>query len=294
MKVISSINCLGSSKGKKKKHHLIINLSIGGSALSVLLYAIQDVPLIYSPKDTLCSIHSRVRNVTFAIALFFVYFALWFRIFDVFYKDQVVKKSLSKFVQIVNFSSMPFMIVAGFALLTKALSRSPDKTGNCGCTSARDKPTYIKDWIGIIACTISFQFALLFGFVYPLYLHRKNMLKINCNLKYIIPIIQRVAIASCVCIVSDLINFIFSAVYKAPNNYFRHMFHIGNLMVNLFATTMSFANWREKLYPFGKPLNSPDLSSVEVKQSFTPASVVAVDCIRITSQVPYSNKKIHR
>ena len=94
----------------------------------------------------------------------------------------------------------------------------------------------------------------------------KKRLGSGFNHLSIIPIVKRAAIAAVVCITSDLINLVSAASYVGPNGSILNLFHTYitflaytvNLLVNLITTILSFANWRDKMFPFGpklKPLH---------------------------------------
>jgi len=221
-----------------------------------------DIPMLSPPKDPFCGIQCRIKDITFGVTLVCVYFVLWFRILIVFYRNELMKQNLSKLVQFTNISAMPLQFVTGTAIVVKFLTQPGYVNAGCGCKITHPRKDFVKDWIAVVVCTTVFQIVFLFCFVYPLYLHRKKMLSSGCNKLSIIPIVKRAAIAAGVCITSDLLNLVFVLTYRGPNDsishpvqtYLSYFAYTLNLLVNLTATILSFANWRDKLFPFGKQL----------------------------------------
>jgi len=255
---------------RNERNASIINLFLIGSATSMMINAIIDIPMLSPPSGPFCSIQSRFKDVSFGAAIFCVYFVLWFRIFIVFYRDKIMMQDLSKIVQYINISAMPLLFVTGTSIVIRFLSLPGYEYAGCGCKTAYTREIFIINWIAVVVCTTVFQTVFLFCFVYPLYLHRRKMLSSGCNKLSILPIVKRAAIAAGVCITSDLLNLVFALAYMGPTDsishpfqtYLSHFIYILNLLVNLIATILSFANWRDKLFPFGKEFGNKPVRQI--------------------------------
>ena len=166
-----------------------------------------------------------------------------------------MRKYLSKALRFVNMAVMPLVLISGIAILSKFLS-SPDVHVGCGCNSSLTKESNIQNWMLVVTGSVLFQFLLLFCFVYPLYLHLKKMLATGFNDKFIITIVKRASVASAVCILTSFFDFAFGAFYYDQTLYVDYAVHTLTLVVNLIAVILSFANWRDKVFPFGKKLKT--------------------------------------
>ena len=235
----------------------VINLTLLGSALSLLINSLIDIPLVTALKDPFCEIQSRIKDVTFGSALFFTYFVLWFRVFTAFYRNEFLKNDLNKAAQVINLTAMPLLTIMGTTLVILFLTHPASKATaeGCACKSVIDRKTYVQHWIAVFVCTTLFQCVLLFSLMYTLYFHRKKMLRSGFDQAYIIPIIKRAVVAAGACITSDLLNFVFTAVYNGSTLYADHLAYSINLFANLMASLFSFTNWRDLLFPFRKNLN---------------------------------------
>ena len=242
-----------------------------------MINAIMDIPMLTPPPDPFCGIQCRVKDITFGVALFCTYFVLWFRIFIVFYRNRIMVQDLSKTVQFVNISALPLLFITGTAIVIKFLVQPGNVFAGCGCMPVFTREEFTRDWIAAVSCTTVFQIVFLFCFLYPLYLHQKKMLSSGFNHLSIIPIVKRAAIAAVVCITSDLINLVSAASYVGPNGsilnpshtYLAFLAYTVNLLVNLIATILSFANWRDKMFPFGqklKPVHQAPVKNTDRKK----------------------------
>ena len=242
--------------------------------MSILIYVIIDLPLLATPKDPFCSINSHIKILLNALSWLFTYFILWLRTFEAFYRNKLFKIGLGKAVQFINLSSMPFFLATNIAILVSYLLQPGNVYANCGCMSVLTRKTSNNFAIAIVISTALFQAGFLFCLAYPLRLHRKKMLDNGCDNNFIIPIIKRAAIAAVVCVISDTFTFTFTAIYRAPNRYVQNIFLTLNLVINLFATIWSFANWQDKVFPFGKRLSFA-ASDVKNQRSCTQSTTVA-------------------
>ena len=221
-------------------------------AISVLIYVGIEISLVKPPTSSFCEIYHRIKILSFALTVFCVYFALWFRVFTVFYRNKVMKKNMSKVLQYVNISAFPFLLLMVASNLVSFLSAPPYTSVGCGCRAVQSQENNAIKWAILVICTTAFQAILLFSFIHPLRLHRKKMLTRGVDHSPIMSIVKRAAVVAVICVVSDLLNFAFAAIYKGPTVYPNHIAFSCNLMINVIGTVVSFANWREKLLPFRK------------------------------------------
>ena len=213
-----------------------------------------DCPFISVPRDPFCNIHFAFKNITFGITVTLTYFVLWFKVFTVFYQNELVRRNVSKVLQIVNKAIMPLFFAAALVMVFRVIIIPQTTFAGCGCKPLASRERFIRQWIGVVASSTAFQFVLLFCFVYPLHLHRKQLLKSGLDDGYIYSVIKRATIAAVFWVFSDLLTFIFGVVYFGLLIYNHYIALTINLLITLNATILSFANWQEKLVPFGKNL----------------------------------------
>ena len=192
-----------------------------------------------------------MKIVVFGLSAICVYGALWFRIYTVFYKEAKTKKNTSKLLKYINFSAMPLLFLLVIANLVSLLITPPYISVGCGCTQLQSEEENLFNWALVAGCSVLLQLILLFSFSYPLYLHRKKMLSRGFDHKSVIPIVKRAAIVAAICILTDLLSFLFATLYHGPTLHLHHTVYGCDLLVNLAGTIFVFADWREKLFPFG-------------------------------------------
>ena len=258
-----------------------INIIILCGAVSVLAYVVIEIPLVSPPENPFCSIYHRIKIVVFAASVFCVYFALWFRIFTVFYRNKVMKKNISKALQYVNLSALPFLFLMVGSNLVSFLSAPAYTSAGCGCKAVQSKENNLIKWAILVICTTVFQVILLFSFIYPLHMHRKKMLSRGFDHKAIIPVVKRAAVVAVVCVISDLINFAFAILYKGSTVYLNHIAFSLNLLVNLVGTILSFANWKEKLLPFRIVKDTSQLTKQTISYTQTSGSTVGPNNFKV-------------
>ena len=215
------------------------------------MFVTTEFPLLTPQKDFFCHICTRTRAVWYSGTAFCVYFALWYRIHAVFYRNSITKQIISKPLQVLNYITIVFLvlmvgsnlIIFLFAPANLILSIS------CACKAINLNENNSIKWIVLVTTTTAFQFMLLFNLIYPLYLHKKKMLNRHTDQRYIIAVVKRAVAVAGVCVVTDLLTFGFSLSYDGETLYIHHIVYSCNLMVNLMGVFFTFANWREKLLP---------------------------------------------
>ena len=235
---------------------LIINVIILSQAIAVLIYVGIEIFLVSPPGSPFCSIYHRIKIVMYALALFTAYFVLWFRIYTVFYKNKVTQKKMGKTQQYLNYSALPLLCIMIIANLASFLTSPPYKNVSCGCIRVQSTEKGLVKWVILFAWITIFQVILLFSFIYPLCMHRKKMLVQGIDQTCIISVVKRAAIVTGACVLSDMINTAFAATYQGQTVYLNHVVFSSNLLTHFTATILSFATWKEMLFPFGKKLNS--------------------------------------
>ena len=232
----------------------VINFVTVCGGIFAFLFVTMEIPLLVPPNDLFCKIYNQIKTFYYGGAGFCAYFALWYRIDSVFYRNSIVRQSISKPLQVLNYTAITFIVLMVGINLSIFLFDPANLILSvpCACQAvSSNKNNFIK-WILLAASAIASQFILLFTFIYPLYLHRKKMLNRQTDQRSIIPVIKRASVVAGVCIVSDLLSFVYSVFSGAKTLYIHHVVYSCNLIVNLTGVVFTFANWREKLLPCKK------------------------------------------
>ena len=161
------------------------------------------------------------------------------------------------------------MVICGVVLFLT----SPGYTALKGCGCVRRMPQDTKvipnttRWIYLVAGGVIFHSVLLFSFVYPLYLHRKKMLRVGGNDRQsVFNDVKRATIAEIVNVTSDVAAFMTLVKLNSLTVFVHHCVFSVNLLINLTANIMSFANWKDRLFPFFKNLHHVKGSNSEPNQ----------------------------
>ena len=229
---------------------LVVNFVTVCGAVFALVFFTIEIPLFIPPTLLFCNVYDRIKTICYAGAIFCAYFALWYRIHSVFYSNSVMKQSISKLLQFIDIITIILLILMVGVNLFVFLSAPAYFNMPCACRDVQSNENNLVKWTILVACTTAFQFTLLFTFIYPLHLHRKKML--NCQIdqrSIIIPVVKRALAVAGVCVASDWLNFTFAIAYEEETVYVHHIVHGCNLIVNIMGVFLSFANWREKLFP---------------------------------------------
>jgi len=203
--------------------------------------------------EPFCAVQQRITTICGIVTFGSVYFALWFRVFSLFYSNPVIKKESPL---AVNWLSKATVVFLALMLVTNSiifLSAPPYKTTQEGCLKLQSHDGNAVKWGLLVTSTVLFQATLLCLFVHPLCLHRKQMLHHGFDAKSVMPVIRRAFVTAAVCILSDTANAVFAIANMQSLNYIRHTAYGCNMFINMVALICSFADWRRRLFPFLKP-----------------------------------------
>ena len=88
-------------------------------------------------------------------------------------------------------------------------------------------------------------------------------------------LIRRLVVSTVVCITSELLSAGIASICLAfaPDSYWSLVIHF-DLLINLVTVTLSFVNWKERLFPYGKVQKNPFRRITRIKSD--PSTVVSV------------------
>ena len=182
--------------------------------------------------------------------LFCSYFILWFRTFTVFYRKNKTRQLTKKWARYVHFITFPLLIAVITSILAMQWTTPTFISNNCTCfeVAVTDRSFLMFSLTYYILCTLFFNAAFVFSFVYPLHLHRKKLRHSRINQgDYIMPVAARAAKVGAILVVNDSVIFlvlVFSLIPAGSPVY--HMLISISLLVRVLTIIMSFANWRRR------------------------------------------------
>ena len=184
-----------------------------------------------------------------AVSFTAAFFALWFRVFIIFYRHPLIKASLSKFVIVMSKAVVLFLVVMVGVNLFNFLTAPAYVTCPFGCMRVKDETQSALKWGMLVASVVLFQATLLFLFVYPLIMHRKNMINSGFQSKLVLPIIKRAFVTAIFCIISNIVIGFYGIASEEKFTYIRHIVYGINFVISLVALLCFSADWKERLFP---------------------------------------------
>ncbi|CAK8682766.1 uncharacterized protein LOC143470602 [Clavelina lepadiformis] len=236
----------------------LVNILIWVVSCFYLLYIVMEIPLIYVQEEPYCVINHRITTISAIIILTCVYFALWFRVYSIFYRHPVIKRGSSRSVRIISKLTVIILGVMFVVNSVTFLTSPPYITEEVGCVKLPDPGHTVVKWGLLVTSTVVFQVTLLGLFVYPLIMHRRNTLHHGFDSKLVMPAIKRAFVTASICIVSDVLNSIYAIANNESLTYIRHTVYGCNLAINLIALICSNADWKQRLFPFVTGIKSQD------------------------------------
>ena len=171
-----------------------------------------------------------------------------------FYRKNKTRQLTKKWARYVHFITLLLLIAVITSILAIHWTTPVFDSNNCTCfkIAITDRNFFMFSLTYYIICTVFFNAAFVFSFVYPLYLHKKELRHSRINQgDYIMPVVARAAKVGAILVVTDFVIFlvlVFSFIPAGSHVY--HMLISISLLVRVFTIIMSFANWREKLFPY--------------------------------------------
>jgi len=92
-------------------------------------------------------------------------------------------------------------------------------------------------------------------------MHQRGFDEINSTF----PIMKRATMACAILIASDLLLVGVALISQTPNSRVQYTAGSINLLINAIATSMCFANWRERLFPYTLKCNSKTFQNLFAK-----------------------------
>ncbi|XP_076824764.1 uncharacterized protein LOC143470483 [Clavelina lepadiformis] len=235
---------------KSRRDGAVLTMLVFVTVISFLMYMLVEMPLFWGVESPYCMHYHRTKIVCTAVGLFSVYFALWYRVYTVFYLNPLLRSTTSKPARVLNRLTLVFLFFMTIVNMTVFLVSPLYQTTPVGCLKVQSKKGASVKWGLLVSTTITFQLLLLYSLIYPLNVHRKKMHDRGLEGKTTFPLIKRAAITAGVVILSDTLNAVYALVNKQDIVYIRHIVYGTNMLINLLALLFSFTDWRERIFPW--------------------------------------------
>jgi len=233
-------------------------------AILTLLHTSSDITLVKVPKeDIFCKRYFYLKYFSFYYSLYFIYIALWLRIYAVFYRNKVVRQHINKCLYYAHNVVLPLLFLILIICVTFYWPDFKFVSQGCSCLlveveiDGMSKPIrlILRELFGSLSIVliVFIKFILFISLIIPLYLHRKRMVERGFNQnKSVRQALKRMIVVVSVCFTSN----VFILVLPAAIIDLTKHFYVGNiltditLVINVIEIILSFADWRQKLFPY--------------------------------------------
>ena len=220
---------------------------------STLFHFVSLLPLIniehQPPREPFCVFYDQFTTIVAGISFGCACFALWFRVYAIFYRKPIVRSSTSRKICFLSKSAVVYLFFMIIVTLAVFLSSPPYETVSIGCRRRSSGNNSAIKWSLAIASFILFQATLFFLLVYPLVRHRKKSIHLGNESTKVMPIIKRAFFTALVCVLSNALAAFYGIVSKETLTYVRHVVYGVNLTVILIALICFSVDWKERLFP---------------------------------------------
>ena len=205
--------------------------------------------MFFVEVERYCEFYHRFSTTMAGILFGSAYFAIWFRVYVIFYRQPIIRNLLKKPVTILSKLAVVFIFIMIVLNLGMFLSAPAYKTTPLGCLRVSNEGRSALKWSTLATCTAICQITLLFLFVYPLLLHQRKMLGQGFQSNKVMPIIKRAVIITIVIIMSNLFIAIYGIVVNEKYTYIRHLVYGINFIITLIALVCFNADWKDRFFP---------------------------------------------
>nr|XP_018666976.1 uncharacterized protein LOC108949417 [Ciona intestinalis] len=268
---------LNTKTGKELVFSRILHAMCMLCGLCCLVFNAVQIPMISSIYEPYCYYYEKVLVVTFGLAVMSTYLVLWLRMLSAFYMNPVVSSNIPKKLRYFAFGTCAVIQVMIAVYIGVFLATQPYKTFEKGCLKVGSFGTGIIKWAIVGTTTALGQGCLLFYFIYPLYMHRRNMLSSGINEKSTIPLIKRLALMMTICVVVSFLCYLILIVHTTKYTYVKHILLSIIVLVHLLtAYSQTFPMWIGYVAPcLKKYLRTSDANSTsQARTSHTSAGNV--------------------
>nr|XP_039249761.1 uncharacterized protein LOC120327521 [Styela clava] len=235
------------------KSHLakLEGMCIAGAVFTTLKIASEQLQLFLGGKsDFLCTVILKVQLVLYSLPILAIYTFLWARQ-RIMYKHPAISLYSSKKTQFASWYILFTLIIGILATAVVFFTTRSYMKSDFGCALKKTSIPKFIPWLILIGTAITFQTLLLALFLYPLVRHRqilKNVRREDQLTDTVKPVIKRVFLVTLACVISDVIAVL--VTLATSTILISNILYDINLLVNMFGICLSFADWKNRLFPW--------------------------------------------
>ncbi|XP_026689536.2 uncharacterized protein LOC113474108 isoform X2 [Ciona intestinalis] len=228
----------------------------------ILINVAMDLSLITSHVEPFCTRYSMVKILTYGFSLLAVYSALWLKVYHCFYLNAVIINVLGETIRTFVAITYIFLLTMGLISTFLFLFFAKYVTKAFGCVSLETEAVLRLKWGVLISVSAVGEIALLFYFIYPVYVHKKRMKKSGISTVIAGAIIKRSIIAISVCTITNIMGIAVKFAYISQTAYVFFLYQGMTLVIHLFVLVLSHQDWKTRLFPWIKKQQPISLRSV--------------------------------
>ena len=194
-----------------------------------------------------CNAILRIKVALTSFGLYCIFAFLWMRQ-RCFYAEPAIQHLSRPLIRALSWGSLGFLTLALLIGNVLFLVTRFYKMTERGCLNHHNTIPSVISWIFVGTATVLSQLILFALFVYPLLKH-KNQLNVisRSNFSSFAPIIKRVAMATAVCIISDIIASLLILLVKEQDEIIPTLAFDVSFVVNVICVLATFIDWWDRL-----------------------------------------------
>ena len=238
------------------------------------------VELQFSTKsDVICNNLRAIKNILYVFCISPLYIILWMRQ-RMFYTSRL-QNIFNKFVKTLSASVIVIMIIGNIIGISLFLGTRKYASHPTGCVIASSTVNTKLPGAVLLGCTVIFQIILLFLFLYPLILHKKDAERLDVKNSNIWNVIRRICILTTLTVIFDVSAAVVTLIIDdLVISVFRQLVYDVSLFVACICVILAFNDWKQRLFPFLSQTDSAACSTTpQNSQKVTSQSVLEVTTV---------------
>ena len=194
-----------------------------------------------------CNPIVKVKITLTSVAVYSIYAFLWMRQ-QFFYAEPAIQHLSRPLIRALSWGALGFLTLALLIGIVLFLVTRFYQMTEHGCLNHHNTIPPVIPWIFVGTATVLSQLILFALFVYPLLQHRSQLdASSRFNFSRFVPLIKRVAMATAICIISDIIALLLIVLVKDQDDIIRILAYDVSLVVNVICVMASFSDWWNRL-----------------------------------------------
>ena len=190
-----------------------------------------------------CNAIVKVKVALTSVAFYCICMTLWMRQ-QFFYAEPAIQHLSKPLFRALSWGSLGFLTLALLIGTVLFLVTRFYKMTERGCLNHHNTIPAVIPWIFVGTATVLSQLILFALFVYPLLQHKSQLdASSRSNFSRFAPLIKRVAMATAICIISDIIALLLIVLVKDQDDIIPTLAYDVSLVVNVICVMASFSDW---------------------------------------------------